>query len=40
MTLRDIAAMNQVLEERAVEESRERAMAESRAKAQTAVRRG
>jgi hypothetical protein len=38
MTLRDIAAMNQVLEERAIEESREAAMAESRAKAQAATR--
>jgi hypothetical protein len=38
MTLRDIAAMNQVLEERAIAESREAAMAESRAKAQAATR--
>ncbi len=33
MTLRDIAAMNQVLEERAIEESREQAMTEARAQA-------
>lgn len=33
MTLRDIAAMNQVLEERAIEESREQAMAEARTQA-------